>query len=77
MQHIIDENFVRNFPMAKLWPTAPSRLATSYDEKIPKLDVPLPSPAEQDSLIDLYFAYVNPIFPVIDKDTFMAQYHMQ
>jgi hypothetical protein len=31
----------------------------------------LPDPAEQDYLLDLYFAYVHPQFPILHKDTFV------
>lgn len=62
--------------MSKYWPPAAPG-STSYDEKLPKVDVPLPSFAVQDDLIELYFTHVNPIFPVIDKEAFMVQYNMQ
>ncbi|OCH89005.1 hypothetical protein OBBRIDRAFT_794671 [Obba rivulosa] len=56
-----------NFPMAKLWPGLPS---TSTQEHV--VDFQLPTIHIQDHLIHLYFTYVNPVVPVIDKESFLA-----
>ncbi|KAH9944687.1 fungal-specific transcription factor domain-containing protein [Amylocystis lapponica] len=61
-----------NFPMQKLWP-GPAGGVSDQDVEaaaLPELDV-------QDHLIDLYFTYINPSFPVIERESFMAQYNAQ
>ncbi|KAI0915794.1 hypothetical protein AcV5_003616 [Taiwanofungus camphoratus] len=65
-----------NFPMAKHWPGVPSHTPRSVREQVEE-EVRLPPVAEQDRLIQLYFTYVNPPFPVIDKESFMAEYNAQ
>lgn len=41
---------------------------------IPKDAFMLPPPKISDALIDAYFTYIHPTFPIIDKETFLSQY---
>lgn len=58
--------------MARFWPSARSnKIPASRDEGVV---VNLPPLDMQDHLVDLYFTYVHPIFPVIHKGRFMREY---
>lgn len=64
----------RRFPKARVWPPSPSptnlkhnTAATAYDDAE---GVQLPDPAMQEHLLELYFTYVHPSFPVIHKRAF-------
>jgi hypothetical protein len=62
----------RRLPMARVWPASKFGLpSTSADE----VEVQLPPPEVQDVLIDLYFTYVHPTFPIIYKSRFLSEYH--
>ncbi|KAF2473369.1 uncharacterized protein BDR25DRAFT_131517 [Lindgomyces ingoldianus] len=37
----------------------------------------LPPRKDQDALLDIYFAYVQPLLPIVDKNLFSAQYSQQ
>lgn len=62
----------RRFPTAGVWPPLPSKVQNhatvppSTDQSVPQL----PEPAEQEHLLDLYFTYVHPSFPIIHKEAF-------
>ena len=59
--------------MARVWPAA-----RSCDDPSPLAGdppVPLPPSQVQDLLLDLYFTYVHPAFPVIHKSCFLAEYN--
>ncbi|KAI1974874.1 hypothetical protein LOZ53_002419 [Ophidiomyces ophidiicola] len=43
-------------------------------EHVPREAFVLPEPALADALMDAYFAHVNPGCPIIDEESFMAQY---
>jgi hypothetical protein len=47
-------------------------IATDISEK--HIDVHLPAIEIQNHLLDLYFAYIHPVFPVIHKASFLADY---
>lgn len=49
-----------------------SRALQSYLDAV-GYDV-LPSRRNQDALLDIYFAYVHPLLPLVDKDLFYEQY---
>ncbi|EGN91754.1 hypothetical protein SERLA73DRAFT_80157 [Serpula lacrymans var. lacrymans S7.3] len=59
------EGGIWHLPMARVWPPAKNYLAHLLPEE--DLHVQLPSVALQDHLVELYFIYVHPIFPVIHK----------
>lgn len=61
----------RRLPMARVWP--PSKFGIqSYPAA--HVHVELPPQHVQDKLIDLYFTNIHPIFPVIHKTRFLAEY---
>ena len=59
--------------MARVWP--PSHLYSKSNPLWDSNDVELPSQKLQDQLIDIYFTYVHPIFPVIHKARFLSEYN--
>ncbi|KAI0766865.1 fungal-specific transcription factor domain-containing protein [Trametes elegans] len=65
-----------NFPMAKFWPGPgpDGRLLVNEVNPNMELTVRLPPEHIQDRLLEVYFTYVNPTIPVVDEETFMAQY---
>jgi len=65
------EDGIWRLPMARVWP--PSRFdLPSYT--VDDSDARLPSPENQDILINLYFCYVHPTFPILHKTRFLADY---
>lgn len=61
----------RRLPMARVWPAAKFGLpSTSLDDS----QVLLPPQAEQDVLVDIFFTYVHPTFPVLYKARFMSEF---
>ncbi|TFK77447.1 hypothetical protein BDN72DRAFT_830615 [Pluteus cervinus] len=67
-----NEGGVWRLPMARVWPPAKHSLLTIPQEEEQNVD--LPPRAVQDRLIDLYFTYVHPAFPVINKTRFLSEY---
>ncbi|KAF9245870.1 fungal-specific transcription factor domain-containing protein [Melanogaster broomeanus] len=67
------EGGVWKLPMARFWPSAKADMSALP----PEVDTPIifPPVAMQDRLIDLYFSYVHPIFPVIHKGCFLREYN--
>ena len=59
--------------MARVWPLSKESSRLALDEE----DVPITLPPlhVQDELLQLYFTYVHPTFPVINKSRFMSEYH--
>ncbi|TFK56846.1 hypothetical protein OE88DRAFT_1650326 [Heliocybe sulcata] len=66
------EGGIWRFPMMGIWPPARNNVMSYHDEDY--MDVHLPEPAMQDRLLELYFAYVHPAFPVVHKGQFMRLY---
>ena len=64
--------YCRRLPMARVWP--PSHFYSKSNHLWDTSDVDLPQ-HKQDRLIDIYFTYVHPIFPVIHKTRFLSEYH--
>lgn len=65
------EGGVWRLPMARVWPAAKFGLpSTSLDDS----QVLLPPQAEQDVLVDIFFTYVHPTFPVLYKARFMSEF---
>lgn len=59
----------RQLPMARVWPPAQNQFIPeeNVDVAMPPLDV-------QRHLLDLYFIYVHPVFPVVHKALFWKDY---
>lgn len=64
--------FVRRLPMARFWSS--TEASVSYTAPENRVIVKLPPPAVQDHLIDLYFSYAHPMFPVIHKGLFLREW---
>ncbi|KAJ3793146.1 fungal-specific transcription factor domain-containing protein [Lentinula aff. detonsa] len=59
-------------PMARVWPPSKDFAALTIQED--DIAVELPPIDMQDHLIDLYFTYIHPVFPVIHKNRFLSGY---
>jgi hypothetical protein len=59
--------------MAEVWP------GTGYPQQHQEQDVQIPLPPShvQDRLIELYFDYVHPMFPVLHKPRFLVEYNLR
>ncbi|KAF8260725.1 fungal-specific transcription factor domain-containing protein [Lactarius quietus] len=60
---------VWNFPMARVWPPAVNQFIPEEN-----VDVTMPSLDSQRHLLNLYFVYVHPVFPVVHKSLFWKDY---
>lgn len=58
--------------MARVWPPSKDFAALTVQED--DIVVELPPIHIQDHLIDLYFTYIHPVFPVIHKNRFLSEY---
>jgi hypothetical protein len=58
--------------MARVWPGYKDGIQHFPQEEY--ADVQLPPTHVQDRLIELYFTYIHPLFPVIHKARFMKEY---
>lgn len=58
--------------MTGVWPPSELRPARLVDEE--DIEIHLPSQNDQDILIQLYFIYVHPAFPIIHKERFLTEY---
>ena len=58
--------------MARVWP--PSKFGIQTYPMV-ETGVELPPQHDQDVLIELYFTNIHPIFPVIHKTRFLAEYN--
>ncbi|KAI6047865.1 fungal-specific transcription factor domain-containing protein [Pisolithus marmoratus] len=67
-----NEGGVWRLPMARFWPSTKANV--SYDGPENDIDVKLPPPTVQDQLVNLYFSYVHPMFPVIHKGRFLREW---
>ncbi|KAI8981384.1 fungal-specific transcription factor domain-containing protein [Trametes punicea] len=67
----LQENRIWNFS-AHIDPELSSRDPTSEEEDV---GVDLPSPDLQNHLLQLYFTYVHPFFPVVHKQDFLYHYN--
>ncbi|KAF9531948.1 fungal-specific transcription factor domain-containing protein [Crepidotus variabilis] len=61
---------VWRLPMARVWP--PSHFYGHVP--LSEAEFELPPQALQDELIEIYFTDIHPIFPVVDKSRFLAEY---
>ncbi|GLB35813.1 putative fungal specific transcription factor [Lyophyllum shimeji] len=67
------EGGIWRLPMARVWPASKSRGSVQEQDS----DISLPPIHVQDRLVDLYFNYVHPIFPVLHKTRFLAEYNFR
>ena len=65
--------------MSKFWPGPRGGGALGEDNHIHMVEhtIMMPPPEVQDHLIKVYFTYINPAVPVLDEESFMAQYNAQ
>lgn len=61
----------RRFPKARVWPPLPSGSVTWSEDEFASY---LPSTEIQEHLLNLYFTYVHPLFPIIHKKAFFESY---
>ncbi|KAF5388613.1 hypothetical protein D9757_004721 [Collybiopsis confluens] len=66
------EGGVWKMPMARVWPPSKDFAVHSIQED--EIEVELPPPHVQDHLVELYFTYIHPVFPVIHKGRFLSEY---
>jgi hypothetical protein len=59
--------------MARVWPPAKDDVAQLLQDR-PE-DVTMPPVHVQEHLIDLYFTYMHPIFPVLHKEQFLTEWN--
>ena len=57
-------------PMARVWPPAANQFIPEEN-----VDVPMPSLDVQRHLLELYFVYVHPVFPVVHKTMFWSEFN--
>ncbi|KAG9222442.1 hypothetical protein CCMSSC00406_0002777 [Pleurotus cornucopiae] len=69
-----NEGGIWKMPMARMWP--PSQNANLYFGHEEDVDVRLPPIEVQDRLIELYFTYIHPLFPVLHRIRFMEEYEL-
>ncbi|KAH7101246.1 fungal-specific transcription factor domain-containing protein [Auriculariales sp. MPI-PUGE-AT-0066] len=67
------ENGLWRFPPARVWPLAPSHVARSEEEVAARARLP-PHDVQQ-HLIELYFAYVHPVIPLLCKSSFLDAFY--
>ena len=58
--------------MARFWPSTKANMSHLAPENRVKIN--LPPPVVQDHLVDLYFSYAHPMFPVIHKGLFLREW---
>lgn len=56
-----------------VWP--PSKDQRIHFLKEEDIEVELPPVVVQDHLIELYFTYIHPVFPVLHKRKFLTEYN--
>ena len=62
---------LRHFPKARVWPPLPD--SESNPQSHGEEDVTLPDAATQERLLEIYFAYVHPILPILHKKSFLEE----
>ncbi|KAF7966216.1 hypothetical protein HWV62_39477, partial [Athelia sp. TMB] len=71
-----NEGGIWRLPMSRIFPLPSSCMGyLRYHEEEAALPVTLPPVAEQERLLDLYFTYVHPAFPVVHKGHFWAEFN--
>ncbi|KAJ7161307.1 fungal-specific transcription factor domain-containing protein [Mycena crocata] len=66
------EGGIWNLPMARVWPPIkdPTQLVQEED-----LEIELPPNHVQEHLLQLYFTYIHPVFPLLHKTRFLTEYN--
>ncbi|EIW80084.1 hypothetical protein CONPUDRAFT_58526 [Coniophora puteana RWD-64-598 SS2] len=74
-QEARNEGGIWRFPKARVWPPLPpgARDSSTTRSEVPE-DDKLPSPQLQEHLLELYFTYVHPVFPVLNKAAFFEAF---
>ncbi|KAH9474654.1 Nitrogen assimilation transcription factor nit-4 [Psilocybe cubensis] len=67
-----NEGGIWRFPKARVWPPLPSASAILSGED--EFASQLPPLQLQEHLLDLYFTYVQPLFPIIHKKSFLESF---
>lgn len=62
----------RRFPPARVWPPVLNHVAASEEEIAARAR--LPPREQQEHLLELYFTYVHPVFPVVVKSQFLEDF---
>ena len=57
--------------MARVWPASRFGLPSVPPDNS---EIHLPPQDVQDKLLEIYFAYVHPVFPIIHKSRFWSEY---
>jgi hypothetical protein len=68
----INDPLKRRLPMARVWPPIKNLAELIHEED---MDVELPPAPVQEHLLQLYFTYIHPVFPVIHKTRFLTEYN--
>ncbi|KAF8215918.1 fungal-specific transcription factor domain-containing protein [Mycena galopus ATCC 62051] len=66
------EGGIWNLPMARVWPPIKDPSELVYEED---MQIELPPAHVQEHLLQLYFTYIHPVFPVIHKTRFLTEYN--
>ena len=61
--------YLRRLPPPEVWP------GTSHQGQ--DVVIPLPPIHVQDRLVDLFFNYVHPMFPVLHQTRFLTEYNLR
>ncbi|KAF7337482.1 Zn(2)-C6 fungal-type domain-containing protein [Mycena sanguinolenta] len=59
-------------PMARVWPPIKDPSELVYEEN---MEIELPPVHVQEHLLQLYFTYIHPVFPVLHKTRFLTEYN--
>ncbi|KAJ7631249.1 fungal-specific transcription factor domain-containing protein [Roridomyces roridus] len=65
------EGGIWNLPMARVWPPIRDQTQLIQEED---MEIELPPVHVQEHLLQLYFAHIHPVFPVIHKTRFLTEY---
>ncbi|KAJ7897143.1 fungal-specific transcription factor domain-containing protein [Mycena olivaceomarginata] len=66
------EGGIWNLPMARVWPPSKDLTELVNEED---MDIELPPVHVQEHLLQLYFTYIHPVFPVLHKTCFLIEYN--
>ncbi|KAF9485619.1 hypothetical protein BDN70DRAFT_533969 [Pholiota conissans] len=71
-----NEGGIWRFPKARVWPALPSASSMSSIGAVARAQeaAELPPQNVQEHLLDLYFTYVQPVFPIVHKRVFLEAY---
>ncbi|KAF8578646.1 hypothetical protein K439DRAFT_1638648 [Ramaria rubella] len=71
----LNDGGIWRLPQSRYWPM--SMKGCPMIEEDLRLNIPLPSQEVQDQLLELYWTYVQPVLPVLDKAKFLAEYNAE